>query len=235
MSLGGHAAVRQERGGADEADLLRRPQPDQDMPRARPLRQLLGRQQHRGGAGGVVVGADVRPGRPDRVRPASCRRCRVPGDRSGRRSPPTDDRRRPRAPSPAGRRRRCGLRASAGLRRSSAARCCRWPRRRTCGLPPSSAFCSSWSGRSPRIACATRALMLAALMPDPASAVSNVIGMVAPALGDAGPVTTRMARGAALPRRHRLVAQVRVAGQDGARRPDRRPRGSSAAPARPCP
>ena len=53
--------------------------------------------------------------------------------------------------------------------------------------------------------------MLAATMPDPASAVSNVIGIVAPAFGDRGPATTSMRLGAALARRHRLVAQVRVA------------------------
>ena len=40
---------------------------------------------------------------------------------------------------------------------------------------------------------ATAPLMLAATMPDPASAVSKVIGMVSPAFGDRGPVTTSIA------------------------------------------
>jgi hypothetical protein len=35
--------------------------------------------------------------------------------------------------------------------------------------------------------------MLADTMPDPAKAVSNVIGTVAPALGERGPVTTSSA------------------------------------------
>ena len=51
----------------------------------------------------------------------------------------------------------------------------------TCGLPESSDFCASssvFAGRQPsKIASATAPLMLAATMPDPASAVSKVIGI----------------------------------------------------------
>jgi len=43
------------------------------------------------------------------------------------------------------------------------------------------------------IASATFALMLAATIPEPAIAVSNVMGIVSPAFGECGPVTTIIA------------------------------------------
>ncbi len=65
----------------------------------------------------------------------------------------------------------------------------------TWGFAESSAFCAAPSvlSLSPvleKIACATASLMLAAAMPDPASAVSKLMGIVSPAFGECGPVTT---------------------------------------------
>ena len=110
----------------------------------------------------------------------------------------------------------------------------------TCGLPESSDCCAASSvllgiAERRKIASATAPLMLAATMPDPASAVSNVIGIVSPAFGESRSGDDEQRLGAALPRRHRLVAQVGVARQDALRLRDRRPRGSSAARGRPCP
>ena len=66
----------------------------------------------------------------------------------------------------------------------------------TCGFAESNDCCtlsSVLSGMAAKIAFATSALMLAAAMPDPASAVSKLMGIVSPALGDRGPVTTSIA------------------------------------------
>jgi hypothetical protein len=64
----------------------------------------------------------------------------------------------------------------------------------TCGLPLSSSCWTSASGRaSSNSAFVISPLMLAAGMPDPAMAVSNVIGTSSPAFGERGPVTTRTA------------------------------------------
>ena len=64
-----------------------------------------------------------------------------------------------------------------------------------CGLPESKLRCASSSDLPvpAKIASAALPLMLAATMPEPASAVSKVIGTVCPAFGDRGPVTTSSA------------------------------------------
>ncbi len=65
-----------------------------------------------------------------------------------------------------------------------------------CGLPESNAFWMSSSVRSltpAKSALAASPETLAATMPEPASAVSKLIGIVSPALGERGPVTTSSA------------------------------------------
>ena len=64
-----------------------------------------------------------------------------------------------------------------------------------CGFASSRDFCTS-SRRFPaaaNILSAVAPLIVTATMPEPAIAVSNVIGASSPAFGDRGPVTTIMA------------------------------------------
>jgi hypothetical protein len=64
------------------------------------------------------------------------------------------------------------------------------------GLASSSAFCapaSGLSGVAAKILFATSPVTLTATMPEPAMAVSKVIGASSPAFGDVGPVTTIIA------------------------------------------
>ena len=66
----------------------------------------------------------------------------------------------------------------------------------TCGLPESSVFCASfkfWSGTAANNWFARSPVMPSARMPDPAIAVSNVIGISSPAFGELGPATTSIA------------------------------------------
>ena len=154
---------------------------------------------------------------------------------------PTASRRRRRRRSPADRRRCCRRSAS----RASRPACSRTvavgsAKPATCGFALSSAFCAAasvllGSPRLPKIASATAALMLAATMPEPASAVSKrhrdrLAGVRRVRAGD-----DEHRLRAALPRRHRLVAQVGVAREDAPWSSARRPRGSSAARGRSCP
>ena len=66
----------------------------------------------------------------------------------------------------------------------------------TCGSPESS---DRWTSSNVlpetpvKMALPTLPLMLAATIPEPASAVSKLIGIVSPAFGERGPVTTSMA------------------------------------------
>ena len=65
-----------------------------------------------------------------------------------------------------------------------------------CGFASSSDCCADWrvlSGTAAKSAFATALLMLAATMPEPAIAVSKLMGMVSPAFGDRGPVTISIA------------------------------------------
>ena len=85
-----------------------------------------------------------------------------------------------------------------------------------CGLPQSISFCaaSSCLAAPAKIAFAASPLMLAATMPDPASAVSNVIGIVVAGVGRPRPRDDDHALGATLPRGARLEAQVGIARED---------------------
>ncbi len=65
-----------------------------------------------------------------------------------------------------------------------------------CGFASSSAFCAAASGLSgvaSKSFDATWPLTLTATMPEPAIAVSKVIGASSPAFGEFGPVTTTIA------------------------------------------
>ncbi len=193
-----HRRHRDECRGADQADLLGGPQRDQHVAAARLFRERLGDREDRGRARRVVVGAEVDACRRPPSTRASCRGRRGRGDRSARRARPTACRRSRPASLPAGRRRRCGP-------------CCRSrtiavlsvtvtpgsANPATCGLPLSSSCWTSPSDaglRPAKSASATAPLMLAAGMPEPARAVSNDIGIVWPAFGERGPVTTSSAR-----------------------------------------
>ena len=87
----------------------------------------------------------------------------------------------------------CPSRRSRSIATSSVTLRARQRESGTCGLPVSSAACAS-ARVFPALAksfSATSPVIDAATIPEPAIAVSNVIGTSSPALGERGPVTTR--------------------------------------------
>ena len=191
------------------------PEADEDVALARLLRQRRGDREDGRRSRRVVVGAEMNLARHRPCRPACCPLRRDRGDRSARRSRPTALAHASTALSPADRpttlwpvrfsrsTAACTLTVMPGSAKPVA-----------CGLASSSDFCAAASGLSgvaAKIFAATSPVTLTATIPDPAIAVSNVIGASSPAFGDCGPVTTIDRLRAVLPGGHRLVAQVGVA------------------------
>ena len=170
----GTGGLFDERLRSDQSNFLSRPEPQEDVAAPRLFRQRLRHRQHRRRSRRVVVGAVVNAAGLVLARRASCRRRPVRGDRSARRSPPTAYRRRWVGSWPAGRRRRCvpvcGCRCTAALTVTVTLGIAKPD---ACGLPVSMPFWRVFellSGAPAKIARPASPLMLAATMPEPASA-----------------------------------------------------------------
>ena len=219
VEVGGELIERQRRLGgerrrAEQAGFLARPEHEGDVAPARAVLQLLRRGQHGGDTGRVVVGARMHlgllAGAGERGSAAAVAEVIVVRAEHHPRLGDAGDGARRRA----GIRRRCGswrsgdvsfaltrhaARAERESRRRAGCRCRARPAPR-CSVLPAAANSAS----------ATRRSTLAATMPEPAAAVSNVSGITSPRPDEFGPGHDQQRLGAGLTRGQRLVAERRI-------------------------